>query len=271
MHGTCWRRTCGALALLVVATPALAQAPAAADHPEDNPRSVYRVRPSVDIPVIAGAALAMIGPYALAARLITPSCPCDPGRVNALDRPTIGRASDLAGNISDATVTVAFAAPVALAAATGGRESLEDLVVAAEAVAINGGLVSLTKVAVRRPLPRVYAGDPDLIGRTRGYRSFYSGHTSYAFSALTATSMTIGLRYNRWLAPALITGLVGTSVAVERVLAGYHFPSDVVVGAAVGTAVGIAVPLLHARQWSSWRLTLLPAAGGGLMLSAGRG
>src|SRR5205814_9635415 len=131
----------------------------------------------------------------------------------------------------------------------------------AETVAINGALVSITKVAVRRPLPRVYEGDPQLIDRTRGYRSFYSGHASYAFSALSATSVTVALRYHRPLVPWLVTVLAGASVAVERVLGGYHFPTDVIVGSAVGTAVRVAVPLLHRRS-SPVRLALRPAQGG---------
>jgi membrane-associated phospholipid phosphatase len=47
--------------------------------------------------------------------------------------------------------------------------------------------------------------------------------------------------------PWLVTGLVGGSVAAERVLAGRHFVSDVLVGAATGAAIGILVPYLHAR------------------------
>ena len=41
---------------------------------------------------------------------------------------------------------------------------------------------------------------------------------------------------------------MGSSVAIERVADGRHFPSDVIVGAVMGTATGIAVPLLHARH-----------------------
>lgn len=41
-------------------------------------------------------------------------------------------------------------------------------------------------------------------------------------------------------------GMAGSAlVGVSRVAAGSHFPSDVLVGAALGAGVGIALPALH--------------------------
>jgi len=41
-------------------------------------------------------------------------------------------------------------------------------------------------------------------------------------------------------------GLAGSAlVGVARVEAGSHFPSDVLIGFAVGTSIGMAVPALH--------------------------
>jgi hypothetical protein len=260
------------LPALVLALTAFPAAGAPAAHrldfgaPEAR-RSVYRITPGVDVPIILAAAAGGALTYALESPLITRTCPCDRNSVNGFDRFVIGNHSNLAGWISDVTVGLSLAVPVALAVATAPTYAtlVEDLTVFVEALSIAGALVSITKVAVDRPLPRVYEGDPALIGRARGYRSFYSGHTTLAFTAMAATSVTIGLRYDRTLVPWLVTGLVGGSVAVERLLGGYHFPSDVIVGALVGTAVGVAVPLLHARR-SSLRIAVLPAAGG-LMLS----
>lgn len=45
-----------------------------------------------------------------------------------------------------------------------------------------------------------------------------------------------------------MTLVVGASVAVERVLAGYHFYTDVLVGAGAGLAVGTAVSVLHLHR-----------------------
>ena len=46
-----------------------------------------------------------------------------------------------------------------------------------------------------------------------------------------------------------------TLTAYARVKAGAHYPSDVIVGAIVGGAIGRLVPVLH-RKNSSQRLTL---------------
>jgi membrane-associated phospholipid phosphatase len=256
------------LLLLLVGPPA-----GAADLDFGAPEargSVYRITP-LDGPLILAGVVGATVPYALASPLLSRICPCDSARVNRFDRSVIGNHSNLAGRISDVTLGLSLAVPVALALATTPPYAtlVEDLTVLAEALSINGALVSITKVAVGRPLPRVYEGDRDLLESARGYRSFFSGHVSYAFTMLASTSVTIGLRYDRFLVPWLVTGLVGSSVAVERLLGGYHFPSDVIVGALVGTAVGIAVPLLHARRpW--FRLAVLPGPGGVMLSLAGQ-
>ena len=89
-----------------------------------------------------------------------------------------------------------------------------------------------------------------LIGRKRpldeslGNPAFPSGHTSLAFSSATI----LGYRYPKWRIPLYVgAGLVGFS----RIYLGRHYTSDVIAGAALGTAMGILVwhqrvPLL---QW----------------------
>lgn len=215
-----------------------------------EPVSIYHVSPKVDIPVTLGAALASALPNVYSDRLIKPRCPCDPAEVNAFDRGAIGNQNATAAKLSDVTVGVVIVAPLALDAIDlGGFNEVwwEDAVVFAQTLAINSALVTAAKYIAQRPLPRTYAGDPGLIDRPEGYRSFYSGHTSTAFAALSATAMTIRLRYGEKTWPWVLTGVVGTSVAIERVADGRHFPTDVIVGAVMGTAVGIIVPQLHSR------------------------
>ena len=214
----------------------------------------------VDLPtdgaiIIAGAAGGLI-PYAFASRLIHPSCPCAASSVNAFDRGAIGHASDAADWVSTGTVALTLAVPPLAdwLALPEGRVWLEDAVVFAEAASVNGALVTAAKYITQRPIPRVY-GDPVLARDPRAYRSFYSGHTSMAFAALSVASVTVDARYGLTWQPWAVTLAIGGSVAVERVLAGYHFPSDVIVGAFAGTAVGTAVAVLHLR---SWRLRISP-------------
>jgi membrane-associated phospholipid phosphatase len=116
-----------------------------------------------------------------------------------------------------------------------------------------------------------YARRDGLPEQAQGYRAFYSGHTSTAVAALTASAWTLHFRDGPQAWPWIVTGVVGASVGVERVLAGRHFPTDVLVGGAAGFAVGTAIPWLHVRRPSGERalrdVRLVPA-GRGFALAA---
>src|SRR5256886_17547104 len=156
-----------------------------------QPRSVYHVSLKVDISVTLGASLALVLPCAYADRLITPRCPCDPREVNAFDRPAIGNKSPIAKTLSDATVGAVVIVPLALDALDIGpsRAWLNDAVVFAQTLVVNGTLATAAKFIVQRPLPRTYAGDPRLMHRPDAERSFYSGPTSLGLAGLPAMAM----------------------------------------------------------------------------------
>jgi membrane-associated phospholipid phosphatase len=232
----------GAALLLAVAAPAAAV--------QGGPLSVYRVVPAVDAPVIVASALAILLPTLFATDLVHPRCPpCDPGDVNPIDRHVIGNHSAFMETASDVTEVIAIAVPLLLDAADVGFTPvlLEDATVYAEALTIDEAITTLTKYAVRRPRPLVYAGDPVETRSTDGYLSFFSGHTSVVTGAMAVTAVTLEKRHGQRVWPWIMVAAVGAVIATERVLAGQHFYSDVVVGFAVGGATGAAVPLLHAR------------------------
>ena len=235
--------------------------------------SIYAVDPIIDGAVIGGSALLVVSLYTFAAGAIDTRCPCDPQEVNSFDRFAVNYHNDAAAWASDVTAGVAFLAPVALDWLALGqvRPFVEDLTVYAEAIALSAAAVTVAKQLAQRPFPRTYQGDPNLVNSPNGYRSFYSGHTGLVFAALSTASVTYGERYGFSWVPWAITLAVGASIAIERVAAGWHFPTDVITGALAGTAIGIAVPVVHLR-----RLRLLPftsagpdGPGAGLML-AGR-
>jgi membrane-associated phospholipid phosphatase len=215
--------------------------------------SVYELSIARDGAITAAALGLTVALYALSDELITPRCPCDPREVPAFDRWVLGSNSSTAARVSDATVLLATVGPLGLDWGDAGsnRARLEDAAVVAEALAVTGALVTLTKYLVQRPLPRTYDGDPDLVAAPRGYRAFFSGHTAITAAALSTWAMTRRERHGAEAWPWVVAGLVTASVAGERVAAGSHFPSDVVVGAAVGTVVGLLVPRLHERSRSS--------------------
>jgi len=231
----------------MIALALLLAAPVPPDAVQVAPRSIYRVAPGIDVPLIAAGMLAIALPYAFAGNLIHPRCPCDPAEVNSIDRHVIGNHNRVLDDASDVTAAIVLAAPPLLDALDVGFSPtlLEDVTVYGEALAVNGALVTAAKYTVQRPLPRTYAGDPSLLNQPGGYRSFYSGHVSVVFAALSVTAMTLELRHHQHVWPWVLAVAAGTMVAAERVAAGRHFYTDVAVGAVAGAAVGTLVPLAH--------------------------
>jgi membrane-associated phospholipid phosphatase len=80
-----------------------------------------------------------------------------------------------------------------------------------------------------------------LVGGTVG-GAMPSGHAATAF----AGAVVLWRLLDRW-GPALFA--LAVAVSVSRVYVGVHYPSDVVVGAALGAAFGLAaVALVRARR-----------------------
>ncbi len=102
---------------------------------------------------------------------------------------------------------------------------------ARRAVAIAYAVNTAIKLVVRRRRPAL-PGLPPLTGTTTGL-SFPSAHA--------ATSFTAALAYSRLGVPALPLYATATSMAASRVYLGVHYPSDVIAGAALGTALGAAL------------------------------
>jgi membrane-associated phospholipid phosphatase len=275
-----------------------------------EPASSVRIRPALDISILVGAAV----PSVALGLWVTPSLPSmtngfrtDDDEIGRFDRVALGRYEDAPATASDALVGVSIVLPVAYHALEAalyrrgysrarGRGFLArygtDLVVYGQALAINELLTQILKASIRRPRPYTYLDPADIEDPTRRAElieeqmahdaawSFPSGHTSAAFAASTAgaTLLTLELlgRAHWAIAVAWIggTGIAATTGAM-RVLAGRHFPSDVVTSALLGSAVGVAVPLAHwrprragdiatrSRRPRRWALTPMPTRGGG--------
>lgn len=101
------------------------------------------------------------------------------------------------------------------------------------------GLNFAIKVAVRRPRPKL-RGLPPLAGAPTQL-SFPSAHATSSFAAAAAMG-----RVAPKARPALFGGAV--AMAFTRPYLGMHYPSDVLAGAVLGTALGLAAPGLGAPQ-----------------------
>ena len=115
----------------------------------------------------------------------------------------------------------------------------KDSVLKRKSIVIGGSLfissvISIgMKYGIRRDRP--FITHPDIIKLTSGGSpSFPSGHTSMSFS--TATSLS--LEFPKWyvVTPAF---LWASAVGYSRMHLGVHYPSDVIVGALIGSGSAI--------------------------------
>jgi membrane-associated phospholipid phosphatase len=247
---------------------ASAQASGPVQGQSSPPQEVYDLHLAVDIPVTVVTASAGLVRIFFEDRLARKSCPCDPAGINSLDRSTVGNHSAAASLAGDVTVygVIAILPLFDLLDLKIGRALGQDVMVYFEALAIDTGLQNAVNFIVSRPRPRAYSGDPAFINSGEGYLSFYAGHVSTAFTAVSAAAFTIRKRYGEQVWPWIVGGLIASSVAVERVASGHHFPTDAGVAAVVGTGIGITVPWLHLRRGET-TVQLVPLGSHGLGLA----
>jgi membrane-associated phospholipid phosphatase len=238
-----------ALLLALAASPAAAQRPA------------LQGSAPAHLAVTLGAAGLWGGLEALKPTLAPAACRwCQPTALDAWTRGRLRwaepdgarRASDL---LAYAVLPAAAAASALLAARRGGdswEEGLRDLLVVAEAATLAGAAGQLVKFGVARERPfvraRRLAGGP-AVEDPDDLLSFWSGHTAFTVALATAAGTVAAQRGDRAAPWVLGSGLAAAAtVGWLRIAADKHWATDVLAGAAVGAAVGWAVPaLLHPR------------------------
>jgi membrane-associated phospholipid phosphatase len=254
------RLTSLTLALVALATPAFAD-----DGPAERPTGQ-----AVDGAIVAGAVVASLAPMAIRLRNHTL---WDTQLLGTADDAVCGQFSRRAAQLSDLMLALAIAAPAAYLTGSTIEDAAGDrLVLYGETLAVDLALVQLAKYLVQRPRPYLYNRSADATrfaaAGDDGWTSFYSSHAAMSFGAAVAGAYLLSTSNATPTARAVAwaTGFAAAAATSNlRVRAGRHFYSDVIVGAVVGTAVGYAVPALHARG-KPYSLTGndLIAAGAGL-------
>lgn len=162
-----------------------------------------------------------------------------------------------AAHVSDAlgflvAPTTAFATLGGAAARDGASQKTPtDVLIVLEAVAASAVLNQIVKYTVARERPYGHYKTPLSPSPTADARlSFYSGHTSLTFTLAAAAGTVAHLRDYRlapiaWIPGAAIAAVTG----YMRIAADKHYLTDVLVGAAVGTTMGMLLPLVfHPRS-----------------------
>jgi membrane-associated phospholipid phosphatase len=217
----------------------------------------------LDLPVTLGATAAagltaLLG-VALEGELRAQRCRlCEP---NAFDRWardqlrwTDWHAAKVGSDLLLGAVPLGAAGALALSGfrAGGGRTALEDLAITAEAISVAVLATQVAKLAAGRIRPYAWA-DPASADNGNANLSFWSGHTATTFAAASAAGTVARLRgYRSW--PWILgLGLAGAAATGWlRIAADRHWTTDVLVGAAVGSAAGFGLPvLLHGRRGAS--------------------
>jgi membrane-associated phospholipid phosphatase len=169
---------------------------------------------------------------------------------------------------------------VAFAGESKGACFLEDVSLFAETIGVAVVLNQTTKFIARRERPFSHdlsAQEQQSICLNENKcvdlnLSFFSGHSTLTFASAFAAGTIARERGYKSATAAYTFGVLGAGLtAYLRVAAGKHYLSDVLVGAVVGSAVGVLVPLyihpLHSRRRENISLLPLGAKTPGLSLS----
>lgn len=196
----------------------------------------------------AGGALALL-PIALHLPSGTAPCaPCDPQSVWAIDRIAIHQ-PDRAADRASTLLLLAAGGAAGLGTVWGQdrREAIGNAVVFADAITWAATADQWLKVTVHRARPILYTGAAPAAANIRDNReSFPSGHAELAFAAATAyTLIAHRRRLPHATRNAVILYAAAAVVGTLRVAAARHFPTDVLAGAALGSAVSWAVVTVH--------------------------
>lgn len=229
------------LAILLMLTVARAEYP-------------YQASVKLDVPLAIGATSVLVfGLYKYSA--MTPNdTPYNRNDLMPWDRPFAGTWNESAVFASNALM-VAGTLPLIFGL---NQNFATHALLLYEVLALQGGLQLMVRSTKVWPRPFMLGSEG---GKERenpsSYGSFYSGHTSAAFAIAVFTGVWFndaypGSRYSPyvWGGSLSVAALVGTL----RIVGGKHYPSDVLVGALVGSFAGWVVPRLHGKPgYIGWR------------------
>ena len=182
----------------------------------------------------------------------------DKASVNRFDRPAIDNFSLTYDNISDILRTSLVLLPSSIlihqSANRNWNNTLTYGMIYLEAYLYTRGITDFVKTISKRKRPYLYNNNLTVEERYEftkqrdSYGSFFSGHTTAVFASAVCFSKTFEDIYGKsvWSKAVWTTTLTTASiVGYCRYASGEHFPTDVIAGAVIGSAVGYIVPVIH--------------------------
>jgi len=227
----------------------LASTTASADPSERTDRSrLYHA-----IPPVAGGLLYLSLEIAIKGRIIPDECRwCESNRFDTAVRSALRwdhvRAANTISNLTGYVGNPAYAVALLLTSSDGDwRRAYDDVMPVLQAGVFTGVVNWIGKaIAVRRRPFALFKAEAVRAKHDQD-TSFFSGHTALAFTMVTSSATVAHLRGYRSEAALWIGGLtLATVTGYLRIAGDAHYATDVISGALIGAAIGIAVPLfLH--------------------------
>jgi membrane-associated phospholipid phosphatase len=201
---------------------------------------------------VTGAMLLTVGVLAIyQPDLLPDACRwCEPPALDSAVRDALlwkdgARTADTLSTVLVAAVPASALTYLLLSANGAGdfNAGLVDSLLVTEAAAAALLVNQVVKLLVGRQRPYAHFGNDLAYSRSEDNVSFYSGHTSLAFSVVAATVTVASMR--GYAGAGIVAGVgftLGAGIGYLRIAADQHYLTDVVVGAVIGGLVGWAVP-----------------------------
>lgn len=260
---------------LVTVTESLPLTPSALDR---DKKRVYKLKPAIDVPLTAaGSAWTLYAFSVIYGRDPSPVekiQSLDINSINRFDRWAADIYSEKAAETSDLFFYGSMPLPVLLMLDKKIRKDAGKIAfLYLEAMAVTGVLYSGSAYLTNRYRPYAYNPEAPMDLRVRGgaKNSFFAGHVALVGTS-TFFMAKVYADYNpdskvKWI-PYTLASVATGATAYLRHRGGRHFPSDIVLGTAVGPLVGILIPQFHKNKlFEKTGLKITPFTGNGPGLS----